>query len=280
MSNITSTQYSLQLVENFYPEISDSLTDILYKYKLLITEYLNFFIENIKMSNKSPMYAFIIIRGLETISHVFNYILYHSKNIDMAYYHGQKAYFFFIEFITQISDESHIFLQLNSRDAVLFVYKKTIFEISPPMLAEKKISHSKDEMYKLDILEQNIFLFKNIICFMIQNDDSISSKNISIYVANISHLLNHTKVNLSSFKLINTFIDTITLICDKNPENYYSFIDLFIKKYFKIIDNISNNNTRDTHNNKIKNKIYSHQGLLSKVKNIADFEKWVDSTIV
>jgi hypothetical protein len=35
-----------------------------------------------------------------------------------------------VEFIGQIGDDNHSFLQLNSKDASLFVYKKTIFNIN------------------------------------------------------------------------------------------------------------------------------------------------------
>ena len=47
----------------------------------------------------------------------------------MVYFHCKKAYYYYIEFIGQISDDSHSYLQLTSKDATLFVYKKTIFEV-------------------------------------------------------------------------------------------------------------------------------------------------------
>ena len=45
----------------------------------------------------------------------------------MTYYNCQKGYIYFIEFIGQISEDNHSFLQLNSKDASLFVYKKINF---------------------------------------------------------------------------------------------------------------------------------------------------------
>ena len=38
--------------------------------------------------------------------------------------------YYYIEFMCQIGDSSHSFLRLNSKDATLFVYKKTIFEMN------------------------------------------------------------------------------------------------------------------------------------------------------
>ena len=43
---------------------------------------------------------------------------------------GQKSFYYYIEFIGQIGDSNHQFLQLNSKDATLFVFKKTVFEIN------------------------------------------------------------------------------------------------------------------------------------------------------
>jgi hypothetical protein len=47
----------------------------------------------------------------------------------LTYHHCQKSYSYYIEFIGQIGDDAVTYLQLNSKDAALFVYKKTIFDI-------------------------------------------------------------------------------------------------------------------------------------------------------
>ena len=75
-------------------------------------------------------FIFIIERGIETIMHVFSMLFYYTKNLDLTFYHSQKAYYFYIEFIEQISDDNVSFLQLSSRDATTFVYKKTLYEIN------------------------------------------------------------------------------------------------------------------------------------------------------
>ena len=43
---------------------------------------------------------------------------------------SKQAIFYYVEFIGQIGEDSQGFLQLNSKDAILFVYKKTIFDIN------------------------------------------------------------------------------------------------------------------------------------------------------
>ena len=68
---------------------------------------------------------FIISRGLNTITHVFTNLLYYTKNVDILYFHCEKAFYFYAEFVTQISEDDKTFLQLSSRDATNYVYKKT-----------------------------------------------------------------------------------------------------------------------------------------------------------
>jgi hypothetical protein len=90
---------------------------------------MRFISEKTTMKNKL-YYKFIFERGIETLLHVFSIIFYYTKNLELTFYHTQKAYYFYIEFIEQISDDNVTFLQLSSRDAVMFVYKKTIFDIN------------------------------------------------------------------------------------------------------------------------------------------------------
>ena len=95
----------------------------------LIIEYSHFISENIKVKNSS-FSRFIIIRGLDTITNVFLHILNATKNIELTYFHCQKSFYFYVEFVGQISDEEKSFLQLTSRDATTYVYKKTVFDIN------------------------------------------------------------------------------------------------------------------------------------------------------
>ena len=120
MTSLQNLQYSLYNLDNYKPTISSSIEDIINKYNMLISEYIKI----------KPSYNFIIGRGLDTISHVFLLMLYNTKNVDMSYYHSQKAFYFYIEFIEQITGDVNC-LKLSSTDAMLFVYKKTIFELNP-----------------------------------------------------------------------------------------------------------------------------------------------------
>ena len=79
----------------------------------------------IKSSDKLNMVQSI---GVNAIHRVFEYVLLRKKNIEHAKYHSQQACYYFLEYIEQIH-LSHLTHSLNNTDAVLFVYKKTIFEM-------------------------------------------------------------------------------------------------------------------------------------------------------
>ena len=233
----SNSHYSLHNVDNYKNILSYSTNDILNKYNLLVLEYLNFMIESVNIKNNNYI-KFIILRGLKTITHVFNFILYYSKNLDMAFYHGQKSFYFYIEFIGQISEEQHTFLQLSSRDALMFVYKKTICEINNEY-KKNMAPPTKDITDKLDILNINISILKTIISYMINNFDFLHEnkkellKKQNKMVEQICENLNNYKLTNDAYNTIQLFVDTISNNINITSDNYFDIIILFIKKYVK-----------------------------------------------
>ena len=58
-------------------------------------------------------------------------MLFIYKKFRFTYKHCQQGFFYYVEFIGQIGNDNGGFLQLSSKDAVLFVYKKTLFDLNP-----------------------------------------------------------------------------------------------------------------------------------------------------
>ena len=50
--------------------------------------------------------------------------MYTEKNLSLTLYHCKKSFLYYVEFISQIGDEGNSYLQLNTKDAILFIYKK------------------------------------------------------------------------------------------------------------------------------------------------------------
>ena len=236
-------QYALTNVENYKHNLQCSMQDILTKFVSVIIEYMKFMSEKIKMKNKH-YYKFVFERGIETIIHVFTNTLYYTKNIDLTFYHSQKAYYVYIEFIEQISDDNITFLQLTSRDAILFVYKKTIFEINQDY-KKNMIELTSDDKNVLIHIDIYITIYKNIISFLISHSDFNYKNNIEQHIGiccdkikTISDELNKIKIKKNYLECIYLFTN---LLIDKeiNISTFFSFILDFIKRLQskkKIID--------------------------------------------
>jgi hypothetical protein len=159
--NAQNSQYTLLNTLNFHSNLTCSMKEILCKYVNLVVEYTSFISEKVNIKNKK-YYGYLYDRGLETISHVFSMILYYTKNLDITYYHSQKAFYFYVEFIEQIIDIQHSFLQLSSRDASIFVYKKTVYEINNEYRKSIDAVSTKKDV-KFELLNSYVQIFKLLI---------------------------------------------------------------------------------------------------------------------
>uniref|UniRef100_A0A6C0BB24 Uncharacterized protein n=1 Tax=viral metagenome TaxID=1070528 RepID=A0A6C0BB24_9ZZZZ len=242
-------QYSLNNQENYNLKLTASISEIQTKYNHLLIEYILFILENVKIKDIIFL-KFIMHRGLLTITNVFNIILFYTKNIDVAYFHSQKAFYFYVEFIGQISEDQHTFLQLSSRDATLFVYKKTIFYINSEL---KQTIHDKEEIQLLkknEILQhiyQNLLeLVSNIFDFSTKEEQSYHINKVGKIIQKIVH---HYTFSYEDLDVLNLFISKIKQTSSKlSDETVYTIIHVFLKKYHllissdvKTVKNIKNN---------------------------------------
>ena len=193
---------SLQNIENYKKDIyENNEMDIYMKYVNVINQYLLFGIETIKNKN-SEYLKYILIKGLFTISYVFKMLFLFTRNLDLTYYHCQKSYSYYIEFIGQIGDDAVTYLQLNSKDAALFVYKKTIFDIN----------HD----YKKDYYENKVEETKNkIVSIFIDTYNKLVESELT--------QLNSEQLQLKNINIINKIHLTIGDLNDKLYKLYYSF---------------------------------------------------------
>jgi hypothetical protein len=98
------------------------------KFIEVVNDYLEQSVENLQ-SNGGDYLKYLVTKGLRTVMYVFTFILLYTNNDELALHHAQKASYLYIEFMGQIGQADHTYLGLSARDASLFVYKKTIFEI-------------------------------------------------------------------------------------------------------------------------------------------------------
>jgi hypothetical protein len=236
---VKENEYSLVEIMNYKELFNYDENEVIKKYILLINEYIKFILEKTKIKN-SKFLRFIIIRGCYTVTNVFNNILYYTKNLDLTFYHCQKAYYYYIEFIEQITDEQHIFLQLTSRDASVYVYKKIFSDLScninNPIISISDTDTDTDNLKKkLVFIDEHIKIFNIIFGFIIENLN-LNEDNLNIiknnYFKTICEKINTLNLELEHCKVIYNLIEKT----NKSLENH----DDVLIEYNKLLINILN----------------------------------------
>lgn len=202
--------------------------NIMSKYNELIIDYLKYIYSTIKINNKD-YFIFIINRGLHTVNHVFNMLLLYTRNLELIDYHIKKAYLYYVEFVGQISEDNNSYLQLSSKDAMLFVYKKTIFELNNDFRKKEHFSESKQEDFLLiyNYIKLNTKIINNLFDHNVKLDKEYPilkkqmTKTMKLYVK--------SSINR---KIIEHFINNIIVL--KKNEEFVEYYRLFINKFNKI----------------------------------------------
>lgn len=225
-------------VKNYNTVLSDKTDNILIKFKELINEYLFHITENIIIQNKE-YYLFILLRGLNTIKHIFNTLLLYTKNTDLTVYHTKKAYLFYVEFIGQIGDDNNSYLQLNSKDATLFCYKKTIFELNNEYRKKFVLNENEKERFEYinNFSQLTIEIFKEVI-----NNNNYSGDTKMSYMMYIQKMTNKIMdklINLNKdipekIEIINQYLHYKNVLKNKKGDIdeclFFNLSVLFFKK--------------------------------------------------
>ena len=223
---MSNKEKSLHNIENYNKTFDfENIQDYLVRYNMLIKEYIEFSIEGIYIQNMQ-YFKYVIERGIETLHYIYNILLLYTKNCDISFYYCQKAYYYYIEFIGQIGDDSHSFLQLNSKDATLFVYKKTICDINNDHRKTMQLNDQEEKF--IDTIRTSTLIYNKLFYTILDNQ--------KISLDNKKNILEST-INDTS-RIHNKTI----FLCDDNDrykikiELILYFIDLlFLKEidYFK-----------------------------------------------
>ena len=72
---------------------------------------------------------YVVATGSKVINHIFNLVLGTSQCVETAFKIAKHGIYYYLEFIGQIGEDDHQYLKLTPKDAVVFVYKKTIDNI-------------------------------------------------------------------------------------------------------------------------------------------------------
>lgn len=103
-----------------------------------------------------------LVTGLHTVLHVFRTILLYTRSLELAAHYAGRAGVYFSEFVTQISDDGQHYLQLTPKDAVLFSYKKTIYDLNSEH--RSKFEMTEEERRKMSSVSAALTLAVRVRC--------------------------------------------------------------------------------------------------------------------
>ena len=230
--------HSLSNIDNYKAQLTNSSSEIFVKYLDLISEYLTRCAEAIFIRNDG-YYKYIIMRGINTISHVFKILLLYTNNLELTYYHCQKSFYYYVEFIGQIGDDNHTFLQLSSKDASLFVFKKTIFTINNEY--RKEFASMVDVNIVTNNIGYLIRIYNKMIGYVI-TDHEFASEDRKPMMNDINNKLTKTRHHLLNLSLCGSIemnqrkLQQILQLIDniqKKDSSCIQYVDIFSRKLRK-----------------------------------------------
>lgn len=253
---------------------------IIEKYCLIINE----FIDQIKSSEiilKSPQSVLSLSVGLNSIHRVFEYTLLKTKQIDTAYYTAQQSYYYFLEYIEQIHN-SQLMNNLNHKDAVMFVYKKAIFDVHDGNITDKStpltnimslsstINISDKEWRTLFI---RISKFTNaILCWRNYLYD------FSFRIDICKRFLQNYLLNIERLDFTTYYLDYMHQNIPIDKEKYIEILDEMLLKSGKTKRIRSGSITEQEKNDVIFNKLSIENNIFQKKFNTlstSDFVEWL-----
>ncbi len=118
--------FSLKNENNYKSTFNESSLNVFKSYQEIVIEYFDKY--NIFLMDEQYN-KYIKNKGLLGICNIFKLLLLYTKNIELVKYHTNKAILYFVGFVEQIANANNNYLNLNIKDAIMFIYKKTIFVV-------------------------------------------------------------------------------------------------------------------------------------------------------
>jgi len=242
----------LSNVEN-YNDILDKNTCVVFlKYIGLMHEFIELIVEHIYIDNNQYL-KYIITKGIKNTSYIYIFLLLYTKNLDLAVHHTQKSILYYVEFISQIGEDTTNQLQLNSIDATLFIYKKTIFDIN----ADFRTQYNETEEIKeqINTLKQYMEIYNITLIMYIEKLDlkKLTLNDLQTSVFTTLYKIVELLIQIPSLSKKNDKTDieelniVYNIITECNNYHKYSFINSnyltliasIIKKHFKKYINVN-----------------------------------------
>ena len=223
------SNFSLVEKKNYNSTFKKNIGFYIKEYIVLMKEFITYFEKYIEYNNFKKYH--VIYKGIQSITHIFMVLLLYTKNLSLTLYHCKKSFLYYVEFINQIGDEGNSYLQLNSKDAILFIYKKSIFDINNEIRENMEISEKDEEL--LDDIKKFTEIFESIYFYTAFNIIINKNENKKIIIDSIIKILEsiNKKKNADDF-IFDKIVCLINFMNFHNVNNlkFFDILKLVLKK--------------------------------------------------
>jgi len=226
--------YNLNNQTNYKELMTDDINIIYISYVRIIHNFILHSLVNMNNINKS-----FFLKGLDMMGHIFILLYTYTKHLELTAFHCRNAIVHYVEYISQITDkDDNMFFNLSLKDAIIYVYTKTIYSISEK--TRQNIHFFERDNKLIKNLHKNILLYAEIIRKITASEEFSNSTNNEreIWLKNIQEeLLSYIERRFSNIKTTAEIIDIDTLI---SPE-----LNIGFTEYNKYLNNITFEPERD-----------------------------------
>jgi len=239
-------------LNNYNTNIVDNENTIFLKLVGLFHELIEVSIQNITIKSL-PYFKYVLINGLKHVLHIYRILFVYTLNLDLTVHYTQKSIIYYTEFIQQINNDSHSFLNLSVKDASLFSLKKTLYEINNDHT--QKYSENEDTKNVLNKFDEYAKIYTSIVYYVINSYDididiDIFTKELPKTMFSSVYSVVQELLQVSLLKTNNSQVDIIfyyTNILQNNNyhlsvSKYIVFVTTFIKELYKRNNTISMSN--------------------------------------
>ena len=218
--------------DNYLTELGCDYHQLAQTYIVMVEYYITIIEQTVQMDNES-YYTYILCKGLENLKNIFRLLLVYTKNKAMSAFQTEKAMLYYTEFMGQISNEHSFIINLNGKDATLFIFKKTLYE-----LINKDSSMTAVDMKTISVMDQFIDTHSAIMNVLLTSEYRENGLGKSVQAmhkklcSNIDRLIEHHTIIYNLIKMIsdditpNQLVALITILMKTpSPELIYN-IDL------------------------------------------------------
>ena len=218
---------SLQQSENYCSSLQATEHECFRQYARIIKDYWVEFGEKIAFQDEKRK-RYIMIKGVESIAHIFIISLMYSNNLEMAVESAQKGQMCFLEFISQMGEDSSL-LNIGLIDAILFTYRKTIFDI--PVEIKKEFSQCD---FIIPYVRAYIDIHNTALSGII-NYPTDGTSRANDKLTNTMDAFELTKESLLQLPLLYPHLDVIALVTERlssylPPVAYLCTLAQFVKQ--------------------------------------------------